>query len=278
MLDDPVLQALLLGILQGLTEFLPISSSGHLLLLPWLMDWRPLGLAFDVMLHVGTLVAVLIYFRRDWMVLLARLVGRDSSDSGSLEPGGASFTPTWPQIIVASLPAVVAGLLFKDFIEAAVRGPGVVIFNLAAFGLLLGLADRRGAQSRDGESVTLRDALLIGLAQSLALAPGVSRSGITIAAALFLGLRRWDAARFSFIIATPLIAGAAALKGADLLWGGEEAIPVQVLLAGMASAAVSGWLCIKYFLRYLRSATLLPFVLYRLLLAALALMLMLQIR
>lgn len=276
MLQDPVVQALLLGILQGLTEFLPISSSGHLLLLPWLLQWKPMGLAFDVMLHVGTLAAVLVYFRRDWMRLAARLTGRGSA--ASEETGETvEFTPSWGQIIVASLPAALAGVFFKDFIEQALRGPQVVVFNLVFFGLLLGWADRKGTQERGGESLGLGTALLIGLAQAFALAPGVSRSGITITAALFLGLRRWDAARFSFIIATPLIAGAAALQGYELLRSAQGGISSGVLAAGMTAAALSGWLCIKYFLRYLQSASLMPFVLYRLALGALALVLLLTL-
>ncbi|HSR67536.1 MAG TPA: undecaprenyl-diphosphate phosphatase [Acidobacteriota bacterium] len=275
MLQDPVVQALLLGILQGLTEFLPISSSGHLLLLPWLLGWKPMGLAFDVMLHVGTLAAVLVYFRRDWMRLAARLLGRTAEASA---PGRArEYTPTWGQIIAASLPAALAGAFLKDFIEQALRGPEVVVFNLIFFGLLLGLADLKGSQERGGEALGLRAALLIGLAQALALAPGVSRSGITITAALLLGFRRWDAARFSFIIATPLIAGAATLQSYELLSSAQGSIAFGVLAAGMTAAALSGWLCIKYFLRYLQSASLMPFVLYRLALGALALILLLTV-
>lgn len=262
-----MLQALVLGILQGLTEFLPISSSGHLLLLPWLAGWQPMGLTFDVMLHVGTLAAVLVYFRRDWKQVAIQAFRKELSLNES-----DSMTPRWQVLAVATLPALLLGGLFAGVVDEHLRGPLLVGVNLGLFGLLLGGADLKGSRTGTMQEIGYCQALWIGLAQSLALMPGVSRSGVTITAALLLGLRRWEAARFSFLMATPIIALAAAKSAFDL-WSGSGGANLQALplLAGMGAAAISGWLCIRFFLNYLRSGTLLPFVVYRLILAGVVL-------
>ena len=268
---EAVFQALVLGVLQGLTEFLPVSSSGHLLLLPWLAGWQPLGLTFDVMLHVGTLAAVLVYFREDWKQLTLQILRKDSNAKESLGEDVAA-TPRWEVLALATLPAVLVGGLFIGAIGEHLRGPLVVAFNLSLFGLLMAGADQKGSRISRLEEVGYRQAIWIGLAQALALMPGVSRSGVTITAALLLGMRRLEAARFSFLMATPIIALAAAKSLFDL-WTGTGGPDLQIipLLAGMAAAAFSGWLCIRFFLRFLRTHSLIPFAVYRLLLAALVL-------
>ena len=260
---DPTWQAAILGVLQGLTEFLPISSSAHLILLPWMLGWPPLGILFDVVIHGGTLLAVLIYFREDWKdvidEILMRLRGR------VLWRGSGSLVDA---LIVGTIPAVLVALALRDWIEQYARVPKVTIVTLAVFGLLLLWADRRRG-TRTVSDVTLRDALLVGCAQSLALVPGVSRSGITITAALLLGFSRRESARFSFLLATPIIA-LGALDGGLLLVTGEGGgeLHASAVLAGVLVSFVVGYLCIKYFLQFLRHRSFLPFVVYRLGLAA----------
>lgn len=263
MVLDPIGQAIILGILQGLTEFLPISSSAHLLLLPWIAGWQPMGLAFDVMLHVGTLLALLAYFRRDWLEL-----GKDSLQLWSgrpANPGGRLIAA----LALGTVPALMVGWFFKDFIQAHLRHPIVTVVTLSAFGLLLLFADRLGDRKRTIGQVHWRDGLLIGAAQSLALVPGVSRSGVTITAALFLGLTRTESARFSFLLSTPIVALIGAKQTYDLIEAGPAVGEIGLALTvGVIFSFVSGFLCIKYFLRFLSTRTYLPFVVYRLLLAA----------
>jgi undecaprenyl-diphosphatase len=194
------MQAFFLGILQGITEFLPISSSAHLILLPWLVGWEAMGLTFDVVVHGGTLLALVIYFRQQWKEIgkqCLRVLMRRSAPSGSGLLGA---------LVVGTLPAIAVGGLFEGVIETHLRAPGVTVLTLSLFGLLLGWADHQGSQLRSLESIRLRDGLLVGLAQAFALIPGVSRSGVTITATLMLGLNRADAARFSFLLGTPVIA------------------------------------------------------------------------
>ncbi len=257
------IQALLLGVLQGITEFLPISSSAHLILLPWLVGWEAMGMTFDVVVHGGTLLALAIYFRDQWKEIggqFLRVVMRQSSPSQSRLLGA---------IVVGTVPAILVGGLFQNVIENELRTPAVTVVTLSLFGLLLGWADSKGSQLRNMESITLREGLLIGLAQALALIPGVSRSGVTISAALMFGFSRADSARFSFLLGTPLLM-AATLNSLYALWqtassGGPS---VTQLLVGVIFSFVSGFLCIKYLLRFLQTRTYLPFVVYRLLLAA----------
>jgi undecaprenyl-diphosphatase len=257
------MQAFFLGILQGITEFLPISSSAHLILLPWLVGWEAMGLTFDVVVHGGTLLALVIYFRQQWKEIgkqCLRVLMRRSAPSGSGLLGA---------LVVGTLPAIAVGGLFEGVIETHLRAPGVTVLTLSLFGLLLGWADHQGSQLRSLESIRLRDGLLVGLAQAFALIPGVSRSGVTITATLMLGLNRADAARFSFLLGTPVIA-LATISRLYLLWWSpsHEAGSFLPLLVGVIFSFVSGFLCIKYLLRFLQTRTYLPFVVYRLLLAA----------
>jgi len=262
MVLDPILQAIILGVFQGLTEFLPISSSAHLVLIPWLMGWKSLGIIFDVMIHGGTLVAVLIYFRKDWKDVIQgsfNLIRGKYDDQAKLSSAIAAGT----------LPAVFAALLFRGFIESYARVPAVTIGTLSLFGIVLWAADRTRSNKRGLERLTLRDVLLIGAAQSLALVPGVSRSAITISTALFLGFSRTESARFSFLLSGPIIL-LGTLKGIlELLTGAEAGadLGTAAVLTGMAVSAVTGYLCIKYFLRFLKTHSFTPFVVYRIVLA-----------
>ena len=256
-----VLQAIVLGIVQGLGEFLPISSSGHLVAVPWLLGWPEHSLSFDVALHVGTLAAVLYAFFDDWRRLIVSgirgtLAGRPFADPDS--------RLLW-LLALASVPGAVAGLLLEDRAESVFRSPALVAAAMALMGLVLWAADRTARGTGDARAVTVRDALLIGAAQALAIIPGVSRSGATISMGLVLGYRREEAARFSFLLATPIVVGAAALKSRYLFAPGET---TQVL-AGMITAAIFGFASIRFLLAYVRTRDYRPFVYYRLAFAAL---------
>ncbi len=261
-------QELILALIQGLTEFLPISSSAHLILFPRLMGWQDQGLAYDVAVHVGTLGAVLWYFRRE--------LGRMTRD-GLAALGTGRFTPdarlAWG-VLLGTVPVGLCGLLFKDFIEGYLRAPLVIAAATIVFGLLLWWADRRGRRRRDEYSLDWKDILVIGLAQALALIPGTSRSGITITAALLLGLTRAGAARFSFLLSIPVIALAGLLEVRDLLLG-TPSLPWGDLLLGALVSGVTAYLTIRFFLALLDRIGLLPFVIYRLLLGLVLLVLFL---
>jgi undecaprenyl-diphosphatase len=247
-------QAIWLGIVQGLGEFLPISSSGHLIVFPWLLGWSVQSLSFDVALHLGTLVAVLAAFAGDWWRLFAgALVGLRER----------RFTPEARMlglIALGSVPAGIAGLLLDKWAETVFRSPALVACTMALMGGVLYLADRR-APAGEGATleISLRDALLIGSAQALALVPGVSRSGATISTALFLGHRRQEAARFSFLLATPITAAAALLKVPHLLHGAD----LGLVVPGVVTAAVVGLLSIRFLLAYVRTHDYRPFAYYR---------------
>lgn len=248
--------AITLGLVQGLGEFLPISSSAHLILAPWFLGWPDPGLTFDVALHVGTLAAVLAYFWRDWLRLLAA-APRPRSPEGRL---------FW-LIVLSAIPGGIAGVLLDNLAEQTVRSPLLIAGTLSTMGLALLAADRMGSNERTLGDIGVVDALVIGFAQALAIIPGVSRSGITIAAARTRGIERAAAARFSFLLGTPIIAAAALFKLRDM-----ASMPGAVngpFIAGILTAAVIGALSIGVLLRYLQRAGLGIFVVYRLLLAAL---------
>jgi undecaprenyl-diphosphatase len=268
---DQLVQAIVLGIVQGLTEFLPISSSGHLIVVPALLGWDdPFidSLAFSVMLHIGTLFALLAYFRDDWLRLVPAGLAAVRDRSLRDDPDRRL---AW-LLVVATIPAVIAGVLLNDLIENAIREPRLVAITLVLGALILFLADRLGSRSRRMESVTFPLAFGIGAAQALALIPGVSRSGISISAGLFGGLDRPAAARFAFLMATPITAGAGIWELRKVLSGeAGVAIPMAPLLAGMVAAFVFGLLAIAVTLRYLRMHGLGIFVAYRIALAALVL-------
>ncbi len=268
---ETVVQALIMGIVQGLTEFLPVSSSGHLIVVPFLLGWNDAfinSLAFSVMLHIGTLVALLVYFRSDWVRLVpAGLAAvRDRSFRGEEDRRLA-----W--ILVAStIPAAIVGLLLSDVIEASFRSVGLVAVTLVVGGLVLLFADRFGAKSRGIEDVTFPIAIGIGAAQALALIPGISRSGISISAARMVGMDRELAARFAFLMATPITAGAGIFEVRKLI-AGEGGVQVETLplAVGMIAAAVSGLAAIHFMLSFLRRQSLDAFVWYRFGLAAVVL-------
>ena len=255
------LHAIWLALLQGFTEFLPISSSAHLILLPRLVGWPDQGLAFDVAVHVGTLSAVMWYFRIeivnmfiDWLDSLAqrRLVGESR----------LAWAVLW-----GTVPVGLAGLLFHDLVDTVLRSPLVIAWATIGFGLLLWFADVKGQRRRDEHSLNWLDVLIIGCAQALALIPGTSRSGITMTAALMLGLTRTAAARFSFLLSIPAILMAGGYKGMQLL---QQSAPVDwlALILGIVLSGVTAYLCIHYFLKLLDRIGMLPFVIYRLVLGA----------
>lgn len=264
-----VVQAAATGIVQGLTEFLPISSSGHLILVPWLMGWHdPFlnSLAFSVMLHVGTLAGLLLYFQADWR----RLVPAWFASLRERRLGGDPDRRLAWMLVLGTAPAAVAGLLFEDAIERGVREPQIVAAMLLVGAAILLLADRLGRRTRAIDSLRFGDAMAIGVAQALALVPGVSRSGISISAGLALGLDREAAARFSFLLATPAIAGAGLLESYGLLRGGNGiTVDLAALVIGMATALAAGLVAIHGLLAYLRHHGLGSFVAYRIALAAL---------
>jgi len=264
-----VLEAVLLGVVQGLTEFLPISSSGHLILVPALLGWNdPVieSLAFSVMLHIATLIALLVYFRADWIRLIpAGLAAlRDRSFRGDPDRRLAWL------LAATTVPAVIAGVALNDVIETTFREPTLVAITLVIGAAILWFADRVGAQTRPMSTISFPVAVGIGAAQALALIPGISRSGISISAGLFAGLTRESAARFSFLMATPITAGAGLWEVRKLITGeaGVE-IPIAPLVVGMLAATLAGLAAIAVLLRYLRTHGVGIFVAYRLVLAAL---------
>ena len=254
------IQIVVLAIVQGLTEFLPISSSGHLVLVPSIFGWTDQGLVFDIAVHFGTLIAVCFYFRSDIVHLIGGGFSAIGGDLGSTESKLAVG------IAIATIPAAVTGLLFADWIETHFRSPSVVVVTLAGYGILLALADRYGKQTREFSTIRIRDAFIIGLAQALALVPGTSRSGITITAAMMLGLKRMDAARFSFLLSVPVILLATLYKGATML-AGDVPIEWGALAVAAIISAIVAYLSIEFFMRFVNAIGLLPFAIYRLLLA-----------
>jgi undecaprenyl-diphosphatase len=255
------IQAATLALIQGLTEFLPVSSQAHLVLHS-VFTGRPYqGLDFDIILHAGSLVAVATYFRREIVAMCRDWLGQLAGHG----PTADSRLAWW--IIIGTIPAGVLGLMLKDLAEVTLRAEWIMGSALIGFGLLLGLADWKGRGERDEHSLTLKEVLVIGFAQALALIPGTSRSGITITAALFLGLSRQAAARFSFLLSIPIIAAASLLGSRDLLHNGMETDWLP-LLAGFVVAVLSTYACIHWFLAFIRRIGMQPFVVYRLILGA----------
>ncbi len=270
-----IVQAVVIGIVQGLTEFLPVSSSAHLIVLPRILGWDDALInssAFVVMLHMGTLAALLLYFWRDvldllaafWALLRERSFGDDPNRKLSLV------------LLISIIPAGIFGLLLEDWIDSFFRESIIVIPVILVVGAaILWLAERYGTRDRDLEQTQYSDAAVIGVAQALALFPGISRSGITIAAGLFRGLEREAAARFAFLMGIPIIAGAGLWKIRTIATGGAGDVDLVVLAAGVLAAAISGWLAIGLLLRYLREHSTGIFIAYRLVAAAVWLVLIL---
>ena len=254
-----LLQVLVLALLQGLTEFLPISSSAHLILVPVLTGWQDQGLAFDIAVHVGTLLAVIVYFRNDLLMM-----GRDWMRSLITRRQTVNSRLAWA-VVIGTIPVGIAGLFGKPLIEAYLRSPLVIAATTVLFGLLLGFAYVRGKQIRDEHSLSWVDVFIIGVAQALALIPGTSRSGITMTAGLLRGLNGPASARFSFLLSVPVIALAGGLQAWDLLKT-DVIVDWSALMVGVLMSALSAYLCIYYFLQWLTRIGMLPFVVYRLLL------------
>lgn len=250
-----IFQALVLGIVQGLTEFLPISSSAHLALTPWVFGWQDPGLAFDVALHFGTLITVLWYFRKEWIALIAaaaRIIRTRRLDG-----------PTDKRVlflILATIPGAIGGLLLEKKAETAFRAPTLIAINLIVMGIVLWLIDRLSRQEKELDAMKSRDAITIGLAQVLALLPGVSRSGATISAGRALKFNREAAAVFSFLMSMPIIAAAVIMKGPEAIRA--DGFTPQILV-GVAAAAISSWLAIAVLLRYVSRNSYGIFGLYR---------------
>ena len=250
-----------LAVVQGLTEILPVSSSGHLVLVPNVMDWKDQGLVFDVAVHFGTLVAVCLYFREDVVRLLHGTLGFLKGDLASRDAQLALC------IGIGTVPAAIAGLLLAGWIAANLRDPMVVVVTLSGYGILLALADRFGRRRREMSDVRLSDALLIGVAQALALVPGTSRSGVTITAGMALGFKRHEAARFSFLLSVPVIL-LATIYEAGLIFIEDAAVSLGTLALGALIACLVAYLTIGFFMRVINTIGLVPFAVYRILLAA----------
>ena len=247
-------QAIVLGAVQGLAEFLPISSSAHLILVPWLLKWQDPGLAFDVALHLGTLLALLIYYRDEWIAMARSVAGGQSAERRLLQ-----------LLIVASVPGAIIGLAFEKQAETTFRSPLLIAIAMAVLAVLLWLFDKLSPQKRTMGEMTYWDALVIGFSQALAIIPGVSRSGATITMARAVGVERGDSANFSFLMATPIIAGAGLVEARKLI---HEGLDWSVGL-GFISAAVFGLIAIAFLIRYVRTRNYVVFAVYRLLVAAL---------
>ncbi len=251
-----IIEAIVLGIVQGLTEFIPVSSSAHLVLVPWWLGWDPPPLAFDTVLHLGTLLVVVAYFWRDWwdlaQAVLDRLRGRSDDAKWRLALA----------ILVGTIPAAVIGYLFEDYFEAMFGQPVFVAATLLVTGVILIFAE---AWKRGGlplANIRLKDAVVIGFAQAVAIVPGISRSGATIAAGLWRGLDRPAAARYSFLLSAPIIFGAGIFQLRNLAGGGADAIGITPLVVGFFAAAISGFLAIRFLMRFLQTRSLYLFAGY----------------
>jgi undecaprenyl-diphosphatase len=264
---DQILPALILGTIQGLTEFLPISSSGHLIFFPEIFGWKGVvdSLEFDVALHLGSTVALVGFFWKDWVGILSKFFKLAFTEPKNILDDSSSKLLVL--IVVGSIPAAIVGLFFKDFIETGVRSSFLVGVTLIVFGLLLWLADK-AEKGRSFDSVGWKDAILVGIAQAVSLIPGVSRSGITITAARSQKISREAAVRFSFLLATPAVIGAGLLTFKDL-WQVGFVDNTNVFLIGAVSAAISGWLTIKFLLNFVKNRGFTIFVIYRVLLGVL---------
>ncbi len=260
---EDILRAIVLGVVQGLTEFLPISSSGHLILVRELFGWEFTdNLTFDVSLHLGTTIAVVAYFWRDWTAMarggLAWLTGDREPHGGHATDARLLFL-----VVIGSVPIAILGVAAGDWLEEHIRSPEVVSAMLIVFGVVLLAAERFGRPRRAAEDADRVDAVSIGASQAISLIPGVSRSGITISAGLFRGLDRSSAARFSFLLSTPAIGGAALLTLGDAASSGTLRDETDIIIAGALTSAVVGWLSIAYLMRLIRTRSFLPFVVYR---------------
>jgi undecaprenyl-diphosphatase len=278
----PIYQAIVLAIVQGLTEFLPVSSTAHLWLVPWILKWNDPGLTFDVALHAGTLVAVLLYFWRYWVEMIRMVLGISGGNAGPEGSGGSltkagAMTPLGENrqlfwfLVIATIPGGIAGWLFERAADEKLRSPFVIGPALIIVGLLMWAGERMGSEDHNLGQVSLLDSVMVGVAQAFAVIPGVSRSGSTMTAGLFRGMNRETAARFSFLLSTPLIAGACLKKGLEIHHSGVSADMRLPFLFGIIVSAVVGYAVIAVLIRYLERRTFTIFVLYRVILGVILL-------
>jgi undecaprenyl-diphosphatase len=278
----PIYQAIILAIVQGLTEFLPVSSTAHLWLVPWILKWNDPGLTFDVALHAGTLVAVLLFFWRYWLEMMkmvlgvsggnasAGIAGNAPVQAGSITMLGENRQLFW-YLVIATIPGGIAGWLFERAADEQLRSPFIVGAALIIVGLLMWAGERAGNQELDLARVGLVDSIFVGVAQAFAVIPGVSRSGSTMAAGLFRGMNRETAARFSFLLSTPLIAGACLKKGWEIHHSGLPPDMRMPFVMGILVSAVVGYAVIAVLIRYLERHTFAIFVVYRVILGVILL-------
>ena len=269
----PLYQAVILALVQALTEFLPVSSTAHLTLVPWIMHWPDPGLAFDVALHAGTLVAVLLYFFKDWLTLTLCGLGMKYPATANTDDVAQHRRLFW-YMVIGTIPGGIAGKLFDRQVEDYFRTPMIIGTSMVLVALLMWWADSKSRLTRKLEDANIGDAATIGVAQAIALWPGVSRSGITITTGLFRGLTREAATRFSFLLSAPLIAGAVAVKLPGIIKlhkVGALDLPLSTLIISIIISGVAGYFVIAFFIRYLQTRTLKPFVIYRLVVGAMIL-------
>ncbi|MDE3179706.1 MAG: undecaprenyl-diphosphatase UppP [Acidobacteriota bacterium] len=264
----PIYQAVVLAIVQGIAEFLPISSTGHLILFPWFLGWKDPGLTFDVALHAGTLLAVLVYFWRMWVDMIKAAAGLGDASNPRVKENRKLF---W-LLVIATIPGGIAGVLFEKKADTAFRNPVVIGVALIVVALVMWAGEKITQDSESLTQVPLLDAVIVGIAQAFAVIPGVSRSGSTMAAGLLRNMKRETAARFSFLLSTPIIAGAVLLKAAQVHHaGGLPASMRAPFLAGVIVSAVVGFFVIGWLIRFLESRTFKPFIIYRIALGVLVL-------
>jgi len=256
----PLYQAIVLAIIQGLTEFLPVSSTAHLTLFPWFLGWKDPGLTFDVALHAGTLVAVLVYFWRLWVDMLLAAAGQGKRSTAEIEEKSKLF---W-YLVIGTIPGGIAGYLFEHAAEEQLRRPMIIGVAMIVVALLMWAGERFSRREEGLGQVTFLDSIVVGAAQAFAVIPGVSRSGVTMTAGLFRNMTRETAARFSFLLSTPLIAGAALKKGLEIR---HEGLPTEMKLpfvVGIVVSGLVGYVVIAWLIRYLERRTFRVFIVYRL--------------
>ncbi len=250
-------QAIVFGLVQGLGEFLPISSSAHLVLLPWLFGWTDPGLTFDIALHIGTLISVIIYFWKDWLQLFIKGFTDTKSTDGRM---------FW-YLVAATIPGAIIGYLLENAAESTFRSPILIAVMLIIMGIILYWADQKSPKKTEMNDISFKTAMIIGISQAMAIIPGVSRSGVTMTAGLLTGLTREGSARFSFLLSTPIIFGAAAIKLPEII--SNPSMITTDFLIGMAVSFISGLASIGFLLRYIQTKNFLPFSIYRFILGAL---------
>lgn len=268
------IEAIILGLLQGLTEFIPISSSGHLIILPKLLGWKDMGLTFDVALHLGTVIALIAFFWRDWVKIIAQFYAHvfKHKDYLEMETGGSHGRQMIP-IMIACIPAAVIGYKWDSYIERNLREPYLIIIPMILIGLVMLLGEKIGHRNRPIGQMNYKDYIIIGFAQALALFPGVSRSGATITAGLFLNLEREASARFSFLLSMPIIIAAALLKFyKDFIKVGPSGNEIAVFVVGAVVAGITGYLAIRFLMNYVQKKSLAAFAIYRFVFAVLVLL------